>query len=437
LLINLEFCFQMIGLYLTSKDIRIESDEYRIVVIGESTSDSYWSIENRYWPNLLREKLNSHFFPKKVNVINLAKGGSSSSSQRLRLFELLNHTKIDMVISMLGINDRYALKYLHSDNFFDQLKLVKMIRWLSGYLQQTVNDLWDNYLKKSDEKKIPDIILNWKPHEDDMSLPESFEKYLKTEDTEIKNKIYNNLGTKYLYLYWFLFKTEKRWEAAAKAFKYFELALNEKPFLEESVYGLVHCGHAARKTVETRKILKRVFEAGFEPSERVLTNLASYYSNDQDDFSEFLLKANIKFDFDVTALTQLRENYLAIADKLIDEGTEFVVMGYPTTRINSYKILFSDTIFLNYRYLADLLNSTFETVNLIKKYEALHFVDNYHFRDFERVYELGVYFTDFFTTLNDSKFGHTTELGHLAIANSAYNVVMPIVAKKIVSKPEL
>ncbi|MBN8539935.1 MAG: hypothetical protein J0L82_06075 [Deltaproteobacteria bacterium] len=109
---------------------------FRIVVLGESTSEAWWTPQNDVsWSAKLRRRLQKYFQAKgierTVEIINLARSGGTSTLLVDHFEEVLQTTTPDILITMMGINDTVALElnrgYLYSNSF-----VARFLYW--GYV---------------------------------------------------------------------------------------------------------------------------------------------------------------------------------------------------------------------------------------------------------------------------------------------------------------
>jgi tetratricopeptide (TPR) repeat protein len=119
---------------------------YRIMCLGESTTAG----GKGSYPGQLEEVLNERNTGIKFNVINKGMGGVNSSTIISQLEDNLNKYKPDMVIAMMGDNDRY-IKYYEdipevNTFFFNKFRTYRLVRILWMHLT--------NKMKKAGSYKI-------------------------------------------------------------------------------------------------------------------------------------------------------------------------------------------------------------------------------------------------------------------------------------------
>lgn len=135
--IYLYFLFLELFLWLPSLYIKAENalkkssdnPEINILVLGESTSaDESASFDS--WPRILEERLLRLGYSAKV--INKAKSGTTTGVLRLESQRLLKEQNIDIVISMMGINDTAGLFITEKPkHLYERLRIFKLVKVLS------------------------------------------------------------------------------------------------------------------------------------------------------------------------------------------------------------------------------------------------------------------------------------------------------------------
>jgi len=86
-------------------EIRNHDDEYRILIVGGSTSECLYLDNNETWPYLLMEKLNKTIDNKKVVTMNIGKSGHGLRNNILALKYLPDYYGPDLIIILAGAND--------------------------------------------------------------------------------------------------------------------------------------------------------------------------------------------------------------------------------------------------------------------------------------------------------------------------------------------
>lgn len=86
-------------------EIKNHDDEYRILIVGGSTSESLYLDNEETWPYLLREKLGKTINNKKVVTMNIGKSGHGLRNNLLALKYLPDYYEPDLIIILTGAND--------------------------------------------------------------------------------------------------------------------------------------------------------------------------------------------------------------------------------------------------------------------------------------------------------------------------------------------
>lgn len=85
--------------------IKNHKDEYRILVIGGSTSECLYLDDKETWPYLLMNELGETVDGKKVITMNIGKSGHGLRNNILALKYLPNYYEPDLIIILAGAND--------------------------------------------------------------------------------------------------------------------------------------------------------------------------------------------------------------------------------------------------------------------------------------------------------------------------------------------
>jgi len=85
--------------------IKDKEKEYRILIVGGSTSECLYLGDSETWPNLIMEKLNKTNDGKKVVVLNIGKSGHNTRDHIFQLKYLTKDYEPDLIILMIGAND--------------------------------------------------------------------------------------------------------------------------------------------------------------------------------------------------------------------------------------------------------------------------------------------------------------------------------------------
>ncbi len=97
--------FKINSMGYRGEKIKNHYDEYRILIIGGSTSECLYLDDNETWPHLLEEKLGNTIEGKKVITMNIGKSGHGLRNNLLALKYLPDYYEPDLIIILTGAND--------------------------------------------------------------------------------------------------------------------------------------------------------------------------------------------------------------------------------------------------------------------------------------------------------------------------------------------
>lgn len=154
-----------------------DKEKKRILVIGESTTETQYEDDIPIsWPEELERKLNSSKPDKMFKVYNVGLSGTTSLMVLSRMDEYLLTYNPDIVITMIGLNDKWLMrdtKLRYSETLlfkikyqFKRLRLVKFLTWyyelfhasnirLEGYVAE---DLYVSDLVKQSKQIVQEKI---------------------------------------------------------------------------------------------------------------------------------------------------------------------------------------------------------------------------------------------------------------------------------------
>ena len=98
-------------------------DEYRILAIGGSTTESFYLDQSEAWPHLLGETLGSTADGRSVWVGNIGRSGHVTQQHILAMLYALPQYDVDALVFLIGANDLYGRLYQDTDYdpyFFDK-----------------------------------------------------------------------------------------------------------------------------------------------------------------------------------------------------------------------------------------------------------------------------------------------------------------------------
>lgn len=391
-----------------------QENEYRILALGESTTDKYISDRSDVsWPSQLQRMLSEKFPQVKFRVINKGLAATSSSLILKNVPDYLKTWRPHLVIAMMGINDHAHLEYLHSDGLFSKLIIVKMVRMALQSIKHIP-------LKQAPSKEISGKLFEIIREEIHLDTKEIPVRILKWMDD---NPSYR----------WFAYRV------LAHAFfdQFFRLIIHEQEKIDRRFFCDI-----AKKSVEMnpqdndtvsnmlficanfkgkcRDVLRGAFEAGLRPNDRVI-NQITWTDYSQDKELKQIMEEFGFFHGKSTALENLKQNYRRLASQVLP-SVKLAVMSYPTTDIKIFKSFFAD---YHHYYGENLLNNLyqrFEEPSILPAYKEVLFIDNSDFPQEKRQ----KYFLDSFAWTPLGSFGHTTALGHRVIAKKILSTLGPL-----------
>ena len=138
--------------------------EYRILCIGESTTE--WGREESY-PKQLERILNT-LGKEKYRVINEGATACNTTMVFKKLKYNLEKYKPQMVIAMMGINDRFLeseftdFAVFQKTPFLKNLKLYKFFKWWQAFAKSKAIDAGETNINDSGNKEIIATIKDMK-----------------------------------------------------------------------------------------------------------------------------------------------------------------------------------------------------------------------------------------------------------------------------------
>jgi len=103
--INGESYFTINSMGYRGEEIKNHNNEYRILIIGGSTSECLYLDDSETWPHLLEEKLDKTIDGKKVITMNIGKSGHGLRNNLLALKYIPDYYEPDLIIILAGAND--------------------------------------------------------------------------------------------------------------------------------------------------------------------------------------------------------------------------------------------------------------------------------------------------------------------------------------------
>jgi len=378
---------------------------YRIMCLGESTTamggkDSY--------PHQLEEILNQRDIGIKFSVINKGIPAINTTAIVSQLEANLSKYNPDMVITMMGINDkRNNLAYKDIDAkeitpFFKSLRICKLVKLLRLHI---INKAQELGIYKSKEKK-EDISART----NDLKQPINF----KEQDKIVKNIKAIEINPENDSAYFRLGLCYRNQGKLDKAKEMFRKATEINPENYWAYFRLGQCWDDQGKYGEAEKMFKEAIDINPKNDEAYITvelypknhrlhGLLAYCYKKQgkEKLAEECLRKTNKLRLEYyNPIT--RHNYQRLKEILTKREIKLVCVQYPVRNVEPLKKIFNNK-------------------------EGIIFVDNEEmFKKALRQASFDEYFSDMF----GGDFGHCTAKGNRLLAENIANVILKECLKK-------
>ena len=332
-------------------------DAIRILALGESTTAG----GGDSWPSQLERLLNERSSKIKFRVYNGGTGGTTTAFILSRLKRNLETYNPDIVITMMGINDRTVdtgrLVYRENENlktkfifFLKSFRLYRLYKWLLFS--------WENKINFEDNQLVDEIMDKY--HEENGTL---------RQQGKLRDAI-NTLSE--------IIQVKDDYRAYAElGFVYYDLKEFDKA---EQMF---------RKSIEISPRKNRPAYYGLEQIYRLR-------KIDDKGIKEFYNEHGYSFDINDDPDFEVTKYHYRLMYKILNEnGIKLIVMQYPTLDILELKKIFT-------------------------KNESIIFISNEE--NFMEALENGKY-EDYFIDNLRPTFGHATPKGNRLIAENVANVL--------------
>jgi hypothetical protein len=405
-----ELLLRSFGLFLTlpsdtkNRILSGDSSRLRILAIGESTSADFYSkdVPNGAWPRQLEIKLKESGI--NARVYNEGVTGTETPYVASRLQMLLETYNPQIVISMLGVNDRpNGLRYDGSPSskftlFLNHLRLFRVLTWIKGSFIPSCE--FDEKLMTLSDEKIADEAAKYaatKP----LSEVESFLRETIQDDHRIA-LILLTVGRR-------LSGKKVSWTNTDA----------HRPFLDRAFDLYPHNSNIAIYTLEMKKDLdpssRSISPERFSKVSKILLecadSLPSYHLAVIADHS-LNNKIDIQgeyqnFVFAKTGESDLAYHYRMINRILQENHVQHLAMQYPTLAVDPLRHLFSD-----------------ESGNIMSEFKDIKYISNEN--NFKNALQKASY-ESFFTDKFGGTWGHATKAGNSLIAEAAKAEVIKLI----------
>ncbi|MES2527445.1 MAG: hypothetical protein V4598_10170 [Bdellovibrionota bacterium] len=364
------------------EDLSGDADKIRILTIGESTTDDRHA-NGQSWSTQLEKQLLAK--GHKVRIYNLGKTGSSTGILLSRLPNQLELYRPHIVMTMMGINDRENLSYDFSE---PPLKLQKLFQIVKERVYSRFSCEAESV---NAEKPSGDELKRWLLLAGKEKLP-ALEKDIRQKTTNDKEVAF--------YL-----------ANIAEAIKGRRFPYDESEFIHllDRAYQLHPRGSynlrmllgvlTTKENPRCLEVAKEILPCGINLDDDFLRWISECHNKMKVPLSHDSLSIRGLSMMSGTGVTA--NHYQKLAVLLKEKKISFVAMQYPTLPVENLK-------------------------RMLKGDSEITFVGNQeNFREASKTYRYDEIFRDRFR----STWGHTTDLGHKIIADSAMKEVEPLVVK--------
>lgn len=403
--ITLELILQGYGFILERQRNALEpvlEGKIRILALGESTTDALAAPDNKAWTYYLEQKLNSSSLKKNIVVINKGRAGISTDFIVRDLPEYIKKYRPHLIITMIGINDWTPLNFLHDQNFFAKLRLIRMIR---------------TFFIPAPPAEPPPVIRDdltriLGTFKDVNVTPPAFNEWMK------KNPDYQWYGyAKAAHKTYWIMRDHSHWTKTRPdyevTYKFSMASLEMNPFNELAFTHLLFSSE--KHEPEAREFMKRLLDKGFIPAASNAPFLQMINVKDDPELLEQLQEKGFQFS-EASPIENLRENYQQIVKLASANNSRVAIMAYPTTNLQILRAFFDHQSELPSRPLIEIVYAQVNPPTPAPEYKDLIFISNENFpRGFDRSYYIDQMVKD--------GFGHTTKKGHELIAQNAWEAL--------------
>lgn len=155
-----------------------------ILCIGESTTA--WG-ENESYPSILQKRLDQLYGANYFQVINAGVAGTNSRNILANLKDLLNEFQPTFVITMVGINDTWAIN--DNESIFKDFKVFKFLQIAKVNFLRLKSRISKQYVKNKLSKIYLKLLFSKKATSEDQFQSKLFEADLAFEHGQIERAI--------------------------------------------------------------------------------------------------------------------------------------------------------------------------------------------------------------------------------------------------------
>lgn len=393
---------------------------YRIMCLGESTTFCQW-------PGLLEELLNHNNMGIKFSVIDKSISGSDTGILVSSLENNLDKYRPDMVIAMMGINDRDSvlpysdISVKKAALFLKSLRICKLIKLLNRHIINKVTEMnnpeeREIEMDPGNQRAYIELGHQYRCIGEHDKAEEIFKKAIEIDP---KNELsYFELGQHYRYtgqhdkaeaMFEKVLETglwnERNYIEIGQHYRYmreygkiediFKKAIEIKPKNKLGYFELGHCYRDMGEYNKAEEMFKKAIK--IDPEDDTLYSaLALLYERQGDNRSaEYYFRESNRLRLGYyNPVTSY--NYQRLKEILLHRGVKLVCVQYPIRSIEPLK-------------------------KMLEPHEGIIFVDNEMvFRKALKESNYDEYFRDIFA----GDFGHCTDKGNELLAENIANVIL-------------
>lgn len=419
----------------------------KIVALGESTTAPAWFHGREVsWPTQLEAMLNRALEKKnselRVQVENFGKPSVSSYFLVEALRERLKKGSVDIVVSMMGINDGPALQRIERNWLYEHSVLFRFIYWARfawecpacftedrGADEWTLRKIWspreieahDKAYKLLEDVGVasPDRLREFKKQIEALQKDYGDSQHLMNlsvamwlQRESISPRVKDQKGL------------DKEIYAEIKILN----QISRATLLQHDRFVSTYCFIELYENRDCLETIKEAWKKGLSPTLKTMT-LVSYGPSAEDPFIRRVFESRgFKVNREFRSLETVRDSYRQLA-RLVEEGPirRWYAMQYPTGTTQAIRWIFSSEVLPTMATFADTFSATSEPTAhgfALPEWESrVVYVSNENFKTIATGDKKDLYFYDLFGRSVGLEFGHTTELGHKLIAENLYREI--------------
>jgi len=425
----------------------------KILTVGESTTAPFpvlvpGAAGDVSWPQQLERRLNSELETRqskfRVQVENLGRAGVSSAFLVDDVRKRLEAETVDVVISMMGVNDAWAI--IPESRFWYRHSYVG--RFL--YWAFKASSCPACFRTGDGAPQKPRPRLSNPQHAACVEYSKALAKnpFESSSDFEKNREAFQKLSPKMgpgafpaaVETGWALFdrsrvskpgEEDRRRELSAEALRFLE------PFREDVIHhdnALVMICYVTMPSGDAcLKFSEEAFAKGHVPSDTLLTLLVSQGAIDSSKQLRDILEARgFAATRDIKSLEGIRRNYRRLGELVKSHGVLWMAMQYPTGTTAGLRWLMTEND-TEYERFSDIFylekDPTDEGLKIDPLFQDVSLISNRNFTQLAQGASAEKYFRDFFARSGGLEFGHTTEAGYKLITDNVMKEFVPRLAE--------